>query len=385
MPNHHAEPGTTVDSIELLLVSMPFSAARRAAGGAESVDRFNASSRTFTRMESLMVRVTDSRGRVGWGEAFGHLCNASTWSALESLAAPFYLGRGLDAVEVHGLAERAFHAFGRTGPVQYALSALDTALWDLAAQSAGVPLRRLLAPSARDSIRAYASLVHYGEEPAEVAHHVGRAQSRGYTAFKLHESTPAAVAAARRQAGAEAPLMVDVNCRWTEEEAVDALRALRPLNLAWMEEPLWPPDDLPALARLNRLGTPVAGGENASGPVALVRAMEDGALAVAQPSVGKIGGVTSMLHVLAAGRRTGVAVVPHCFYYGPALAASAQLVAALPETVELEVPFLEWPERLHRLHGAGPDLHLPEGPGLGFDPDEDVLRRHLVRSATIGH
>jgi L-alanine-DL-glutamate epimerase-like enolase superfamily enzyme len=131
------------------------------------------------------------------------------------------------------------------------------------------------------------------------------------------------------------------------------------------------------------LGTPLAAGENASGVVPLIEAMDAGAVSVAQPSVGKIGGVTSMLDVFAAGRQMAVAVVPHCFYYGPALAATAQLVATLPESVELEVPFLDWPEQLHPLHGTGPELKLSAEPGLGFSPDPDVLNRHLVRHKTM--
>ncbi|MGG5752183.1 mandelate racemase/muconate lactonizing enzyme family protein [Zafaria sp. Z1313] len=372
-----------ITGVELLLVSLPFSAGRRHGPGHESVDAFNASSQAFTRMESLMVRVATADGRSGWGEAFGHKVNPASWAALEELVGPFALGRSAAPATVHRAAERAFHAFGRTGPVHYALSALDTALWDLAAQRAGVPLRRLVDPAARDRIGAYASLVHYGEDPVEVAHHVGRARAAGFGAFKLHESTPAAVAAAREAAGPAAPLMVDVNCRWDEAGAAQALRDFAPSGIAWLEEPVFPPDDAAALARLNRAHGRISAGENASGEFGLVAAMEAGALAVAQPSVGKIGGITSLLRVVEAGRRLGVDVVPHCFYYGPALAATAQLVATLPEHVRLEVPFLDWPERLHALHGAGPEIALPDAPGLGFTPDEDVLARHLVRRRTV--
>lgn len=79
-----------------------------------------------------------------------------------------------------------------------------------------------------------------------------------------------------------------------------------------------------------------------------------GAVSFAQPSVGKIGGVSGMLEVLRAAEAAHVPVAPHCFYYGPALNASAEIVAALGGTAQLEVPFLSWPRRLHSLHGAGP-------------------------------
>ncbi|MDS2172687.1 mandelate racemase/muconate lactonizing enzyme family protein [Nesterenkonia sp. CL21] len=372
----------TVARLEMLLTALPFSAARRVTGE-ESVDEYNASSQTFTRMEALMVKVTDSDGHVGWGEAFGHRSNPATWAALEEIVGPFHLGRAADPQAVRHEAEYAFHAFGRTGPVHYALSAVDTALWDLTAQRTGVPLRRLLDPQARDTIDCYASLVHYGEDPVEVAHHIGRAQQAGYRSFKLHESTAPAVIAARTQAGPEAALMTDVNCRWDEAGAAQALEDFAEADLLWLEEPVFPPDDTGVLTRLNAAHGRISAGENASGVHGMVEQMRAGAVSYAQPSVGKIGGISAMQEVFAAGRETGVAVVPHCFYYGPALNASAELIAALGQDVQLEVPFLQWPQRLHRLHGAGPTITLSEEPGLGFTPDEQVLADHLMRRAVV--
>ena len=396
-PAPHDAPNESpaVSQIELLLVSIPFSAGRRVTSE-ESIDEYNASSQTLTEMQSLMVRVTDTEGRIGWGEAFGHKTNPASWAALEQIVGPFFLGRDAEPAAVMPAAEYAFHAFGRTGPVHYALSAIDIALWDLKAQRTGAPLRRVLAAewggpgsAARNEVGCYASLVHYGEDPVEVAHHISRAQEAGYRSFKLHESTPAAVAAAREQAGPEAGLMTDVNCHWDEAGAERALRAFEPFDLLWLEEPIFPPDDTAALARLNALSRAnskhgrISAGENASGTLGLIEQMRAGALAYAQPSVGKIGGITGMLEVLRAGRELGVAVVPHCFYYGPALNASAELTALLGDEVQLEVPFLQWSQHLHPLHGAGPEITLPETPGLGFHPDEKVLGNHLVRSAIL--
>jgi len=376
------EKTPVVARIELLLVSMPFSAGRRVVGD-ESVDEFNASSQSFTQMESLMVKVTDSEGRAGWGEAFGHRSNPASWAALEGIVGPFYLHRPADPSSTRPDAEYAFHAFGRTGPVHYAVSAMDTALWDLQAQRENTPLRHLLSDSARDSVDCYASLVHYGEDPVEVAHHISRAQAQGYSAFKLHESTPEAIAAARLQAGPLADLMTDVNCRWTEEEAVVALEALCAYDLLWMEEPVFPPDDAAALTRLNQHFGHISAGENASGVIGLVEQMRSGALSYAQPSVGKIGGVSAMREVIDVGVQLGVTVVPHCFYYGPALLATAQIAASLSVPTRLEVPFLQWPEILHPFHGAGPQIQLSSTPGLGFEPEDAMLQKYLVQHAVL--
>lgn len=383
MPETEPHQEQFIESVELLRVCMPFNAARSAEPGNESIDEFNASSRTFTSMESLMVKVTTDEGLVGWGEAFGHKVNDVTWAALESLVAPFYLNKPVEPETLNEQAQRAFHAFGRTGPVLYAISALDIALWDLKAQIAGKTLRELLNPEARNSITAYASLVHYGEDPAEVARQISRGQQLGFEAFKLHESSYPAIAAARAQAGANAPLMVDVNCRWNESDAAAAIDSFLPLNLRWLEEPLWPPDDVEGHRRLSSRGIALAGGENASGTEALDAALAAGALGVAQPSIGKIGGFSSMLHYLLP-RTDAATVVPHCFYYGPAQLATAQFLAAMPGDIQLEFPLLVWDEQLHPLHAPRAVVELPETPGLGFTPDMEVLDKYLVDRRVIG-
>lgn len=395
----HETTTDTITSIELLLVSMPFDAARRDSGekGAESIDEFNASSRTFTQMETLMVKVRTAQGLTGWGEGFGHKSNPATWAALEQIVAPFFLGRSTSIEETIPAAQYAFHAFGRTGPIHYALSALDTALWDIAAQRTGKTLREYLSPSARHEVSAYASLVHYAEDPVEVAHHVTRARERGFGAFKLHESTAAAVAGARQAAG-DAPLMVDVNCKWDLDGARAAFAELVELNLLWVEEPVFPPDDSSSLLELNREFAAVSAGENHSGVQGLVADMASGALQYAQPSVGKIGGVSAMLEVREAGKALGAAVVPHNFYYGPGLLATAQLIAADPAVImdngqqqpELEIPFLNWEETLHPWHAPHTSVMtsqgtvpLPVAPGLGFEPDAQILEKHLVKRVVL--
>ena len=70
---------------------------------------------------------------------------------------------------------RKLHIFGRGGPVIYALSGLDIALWDIAGKAAGQPLHQMLAGKHHPKINAYASLVRY-VEPDVVAANVARAR-----------------------------------------------------------------------------------------------------------------------------------------------------------------------------------------------------------------
>ncbi|AFC86288.1 enolase superfamily enzyme related to L-alanine-DL-glutamate epimerase [Frateuria aurantia DSM 6220] len=348
---------------------------------------YNAASPQLKRMETLLVRLTTDEGLQGWGEAFGHLVNPASQAALGGLVGQLFLGArvGADPASFAAsrlAAEQALHAFGRTGPVVYALSAIDTALWDLSAQIAGQPLYRHLG-GRRDRIEAYASLVSYGNRPAEVARQVQRAQAAGYRRIKLHETEYPAISAARQALPADIGLMVDVNCPWNLAEAETRIRGCRDLQLGWIEEPLWPPDDIDGLASLRRRGTPIAAGENVSGVEAFRQHFQQGAIDVAQPSVAKIGGISAMREVFAMAARHGVQVMPHCFYYGAGMLATAHLAASLPAPAALEVPFLQWPRPLYPDFPREAEIRLPDQPGLGWVPDPGVLNDYRIDGCSL--
>jgi len=375
---------------------MPFDAGRRDVGqslpgshsSAVPADAFNAASRTLQQMETLLVKLSTDDGRAGWGEAFGHLINPVTFAALAGPVGRFFIGTEVtddpaSFAAALTAAHQAFHAFGRTGPVLFALSAIDTALWDLCAQAAGLPLNRLLGAS-RDRVDVYASLVSYDNDPIEVAYQVQRAYGAGFRKMKLHETEPVAIAAAREALPADAALMVDVNCPWDVDTARVRAASLQPLGLGWIEEPVWPPDDAAGLARVREAGVPISAGENASGVAGFLSYFTQRAVDIAQPSVAKIGGISGVLEVIQLAQRFGVQVIPHCFYYGAGLLATAHLVSTLPDDVWLEIPWLQWPETLYPAQAFAPSLTLPSTPGLGFSPDLDVMKRHTIDYVSIG-
>ena len=91
-------------------------------------------------VDSLLVKVTAEQGPEGWGEAFGFAAVPMTRWAVEEMIAPLCLGR--DAANIAALmreAQEKLHVFSRGGPLTHALSAVDTALWDIAGKAAGVP------------------------------------------------------------------------------------------------------------------------------------------------------------------------------------------------------------------------------------------------------
>ncbi len=338
--------------------------------------------RARTSMDTLLVRVDTDEGVSGWGEGFGHRIFTATKAAIDSFIGPMCVGRDPTAIgALFGEMERNLAGVGRNGPAMYALSAIDIALWDIAGKLAKLPLYRLLGGSPRTKLPAYASLLRYGE-PAAVTQYVERALKRGYKHIKLHEITVPPIKAARDAAGPGIPIMVDCNCPWTVSEAVAMARRLAPLDLKWLEEPVWPPEDHAGLARVqSEGGIPTAAGENAMLPE--FRGMlEKGAITYAQPSVTKVGGVTGLRRVAALAEAHGVEVVPHSAYFGPGLLASIHCIAALPREGLVERYDADF--AVNPLHDAihpdkDGDMAVPQGPGLGVELDMAVVEKLRVR------
>ena len=224
------------------------------------------------------------------------------------------------------------------------------------------------------------SLLRYGE-PEALERNVRHALQLGYDAIKLHEVDPVLVGLTRKALGPGRKLMVDTNCPWSVAQARQMAGAMRRFDLHWLEEPVWPPEDHRGLAALRRNGMVIAAGENAAGLHDFRSMFELDALDVAQPSVTKVGGVTEARKINALAESFGVRVVPHCAYFGPGYLASLHLAATLGDQAPLERLFMHMEASLFRLYtepvnGAVP---VPQGPGLGCDPDGEVVARYRIR------
>ncbi len=335
--------------------------------------------RAWTRLDTLLVRVDTDDGLSGYGEAFGYNAIPATKAALETMIAPLLLGR--DASDIEQLTielQRTLHLFGRYGVTMFALSGLDIALWDLAGKRADLPLHRLLGAAQRDEIPAYASLFRYAD-PALAVERAGDAIEEGYPQIKLHETDPAIVEAVRGAHGDELPLMLNVNCAWSIAQAFEAADRLIPCNLLWLEEPLWPPEDYKALARLRYSGgIPTAAGENACTSIEFERMLEIGAVAYAQPSVTKLGGITEFRAATLVAREHNCLIAPHSPYFGPGLLATLQLLAASPQDAHVERFFCALEADLYdgALDPVDGLIRVPDGPGLGLDPDPDIIEAY---------
>jgi L-alanine-DL-glutamate epimerase-like enolase superfamily enzyme len=331
--------------------------------------------------DSLLVKVTTDQGIEGWGEAFGFDAVKSVKLAVEDLIAPICIGQ--DATQIAPLmlqVQKKLHIFGRNSPLMFGISAIDIALWDIAGKIASTPLYRLLGGGAAD-LPCYASLVRCSD-PALVRTTVRRAIDSGFCNLKLHETELSAVRAARAVAGSDVGIALDVNCAWTLSEARTQAKELEELRLKWLEEPVWPPENFDGLAKLRKArNVAIAAGENASSLAEFERLISAQAVDFVQPSPAKMGGVTELRKVFSIASVNNVVVMPHSFYDGPGLLAAMHASAALGTTdtmVEWRCFDLEAQLYGGVLRPSRDRIFVPQGPGLGIDPDPGVLHAYAM-------
>jgi L-alanine-DL-glutamate epimerase-like enolase superfamily enzyme len=332
----------------------------------------------------VLVRLATDEGLVGWGECFAYGATLAVCNVVDDALAPLVVGQDPGQIEVLiDRLHRALMIWGRRGLAMMAVSGVELALWDLLGKARQVPVYQLLGGLVQPRLRAYASLLRY-EAPGHVAQAVAAMLAAGFTAVKLHQTDVASVSAAREVAGPRVDLMLDTNCPWTVEEAIRIGRQLERYELRWLEEPVWPPEDYAGLARVRKaVRIPVACGENDATVFAFREILAAGAADVVQPSVTKVGGIAEMKKIATLAAAAGATFVPHSFYFGPGLAATLHVVASTPG-----IPYVEMPpgqlvvslpaEPIRCTDGL---VAVPGGPGLGADPDPDVLQRYAYAPA----
>ncbi|MGD9866493.1 MAG: mandelate racemase/muconate lactonizing enzyme family protein [Hyphomicrobiales bacterium] len=359
---------------ESILVSIPFE-----SGGTPPWS-FGGNPRQ--EFDIMLVRLETEDGLVGWGEAFSRNRDMGLKAVLDHRVLPLVLGRDSRQVaRIKFELEFELQNFGRVGQVMYGISAVDIALWDIAGKRCGQPLVNLLGGPYADEVEVYASLMRYGSREL-VVEWTNKAIERGYRNIKLHEITMPEIVAAVEAASGKAVVTLDTNCPWSTEEALRYDRELAPLGLGWLEEPVWPPENYTGLARVRATGNHrIAAGENAGSLHDFVAMMDAGAIDIAQPDVAKTGGVTELLKISALCETRGVEFVPHCALFGPGQVATIHINAAQRGVPIFERLFCDFEAEIYGAEGVPENASyaVPAGPGLGRDPDLDVIRTYRVK------
>ena len=335
--------------------------------------------------EIVLVKLETEDGLVGWGEAFSYSCQNAVVAALEDMVAPLVVGCEIEEIpDFMRQLQQVLHLFGRYGITMFAFSGLDIALWDLTAKASGKPLCELIKEDAasQSTIEGYSSLYRYGDTEL-VAAKCQASLDQGYKVIKLHEIKEPEVKAARDQIGESVALTVDTNCPWTPAQAYDMASRFKPYDLLWLEEPIFPPEDFDALATLQeKVGIPLAAGENLCTRYQFQQMLSRRAVTYVQPSVTKVGGVTEFKHVAELTRANGLKLMPHSPYFGPGWLATLQLMSAIPDSGFVERLFVDHEASLYGdlIHPVDGCFRVPSGPGLGAEPNPDVIKNYRIET-----
>jgi L-alanine-DL-glutamate epimerase-like enolase superfamily enzyme len=287
---------------------------------------------------TLVVAHVTGGGRTGLGYTYGA---GACKPLIEGELGPALSGHGvLDTGAALEAMVRAVRNLGRPGVAGYAISAVETALWDLKGILLGVPVSRLLG-AVRDAVPVYGSggFTTY-DEPA------ARAQLELWTGdlaiprvkIKIGESWGTAqerdlarIAFARKVIGPDAELYVDANGGYRRKQAVRVAHAMAEHGVTWFEEPV-SSDDLDGLREVrDQVDPDVTAGEYGYDLPYFARMVDARAVDCLQVDVTRCGGITEWLRAAAVAAARGLEVSGHC---APNL--HAHVAAAVPNLRHLE-------------------------------------------------
>jgi mandelate racemase len=329
----------------------------------------------FEALEHVLLEVDAGEATgIGWGFAFERR-QADAIRAMVTDLAETVVGRSIDRIRAiwQQLWTRITYV-GHAGPPVMALSVLDTALWDLHAQRAEMPLFRLLG-AARSSLPIYITGGWLSASPSQLIEEAQMAVDDGVSRFKLkvgHDDWRVDVDRVTRvrEALPELELMVDANQGWSVSTAIAAGRELTGLGVTWLEEPV-AVDDLSGSARVAAaLEMPVASGESLFTSRGFLGLIEARAADVLMPDLIRSGGPAEFLRIATLADVHSMPVSSHLF---PEI--SAHLMAACPNATLVEIV----PEWSQGIFDTPPPIvegriQLPDRPGLGFGFSERALR-----------
>jgi L-alanine-DL-glutamate epimerase-like enolase superfamily enzyme len=363
---------------------------------------------TSSAQDDIVVEIVTDEGLTAVGES-----DVNPWIARACIEAPgtHTMGLGLtemllgaDPLDVEGLWERLYVGSamnGRRGAVIHAIGALDIALHDLRGKAVGKPCYELLGGKAQSAILPYASLQPevstWDGFCASLLEWLVLARDRGFRAAKLdvtpfgpyaHKGLNAGpsemtelLAEARRTVGQSFLLMLDVQYAFGDADAcLKAIRKWVDFDLYFLETPL-PSDDLDGYARLaEEQPIPIAAGEWLTTRFEFRDLIEHGKIRVAQPDIGRVGGLTEAKRVCEEAASRGLTVVPHLWKTGISIAAAVHLATATSHCPLIEyLPADLCESQLRKQLAQGvPEMKngkiaASDRPGLGIELNRDAL------------
>ncbi len=369
----------------------------------------------FSSQTPVLCKINTDEGIYGYGEA-GVSIMDFTVGSFELLRLFSKMLIGMDPMEhevIYSKLAGTFWAEGNGGVIMSAISAIDTALWDIKGKALNVPVYKLLGGKQREKLRCYASQLQNGWKYREFITAPGSiefmtdacraALEDGYDAIKIDfinkrldgrpidklamknyipkewmKEFEARLEAVRDTIGDDIDLILENHCITSLNTAVQFANVAEPYDIMFYEEPAGPlnPQEYQLLSQ--RTSIPLATGERSYTRWGFLPFLKDGSLAVVQPDLGNCGGITEGKKICDLADTFGATVQTHTCNTPISIAASLHLEAAIPNFIIHEHHTVDTLPEVRELciYDYQPEngyYSIPELPGIGNELSEKAL------------
>lgn len=358
---------------------------------------------------SLFVKIYSNQGIIGHGE--GVDATPGTYHLVKQFGQRL---KGKSPLNVHRLFEdirrSGFFEGAQSGMFVAVLTAVETALWDLAGKALNLPVYQLLGGKFRDKIRVYCDTALYQNrlpKPSDFADAALEAKKMGFNAVKFDldqlddpnkydrynwTASPGELqrmydqmAAARQAVGPNIDICADMHGRYDAVTGQKVAKLLEPLNLMWLEEPI--PAENPEAYKIiaDSTSTPICAGENHYLAHGFRRLLEIGAVDIIMPDLQKAGGLGEAQRIANLANLYYVPFAPHMVASYLGAMASCHVCASVPNFM-----ILEWQIYFHKdpmfkeivtFDGTMVEnsfITLSEKPGIGVEINEEGMKKYAT-------
>lgn len=360
---------------------------------------------------SLFVQIFTNQNITGWGEGVDAV--AGTYHLVKNFEARL---KGRNPLEVHRLFEDirrgGFFQGAQAGMYIAVLSAIETALWDVAGKALNLPVYQLLGGKFRDKIRVYCDTALYQRnlpQAKDFAEAALKSKSMGFNAIKFDldqandpskydrynwTASPGElkrmydqIAAAREAVGPNVDILVDMHGRYDAVTGHAVAKLMEPLNLLWLEEPT-PAENIDVYKSIkDSSSTPIAAGENQYLAHGFRRMLEIGAVDIVMPDLQKAGGLGEGQRIANLANLYYTPFAPHMVASFLGCMAACHVCASVPNFL-----ILEWQSYFHtdpmykeivQYDGEWVKdsfITLSEKPGIGVNMNVDAMKKYAARN-----
>ncbi len=374
----------------------------------------------------LWVRVHTESGLTGLGETY--FGAGPSEADIHDRIAPIILGQDARRIEFLNMKMQPYTGFTGSGAEVRALAAVDVALWDIAGKAANMPLCDLLGGRTRDKIQVYNTCAgpnYVSKTSAVRPDNFGAGDhERNETAYEDLEAflnCPEDLAASllemgissmkiwpldlaagavdgvdispadlkkgidpfekiRKAHGDKMRLKAELHGLWSLNAAKKIAAALEPLEMDWIEDPVWMDRTHEVAELAASTHAPLAGGETLASLGQFRSLIDEGNIATPIMDVTWAGGISAARKVAAIAEARSRPIAFHDCSGPVTLAVSTHLALSLRNVREQEITrgfyyawYQDFVDRLPPIESGM--ISVPEGPGLGMELLVDMFKR----------